>query len=597
MSLRGGYFRNKSAIAAKAIFFHFGFLTFNLQMFSYPDPRTTNIKDHLIQRIFEVIPGFITWFTLIGMFVFSFFLPLWVAVFIIIFDIYWLYRTVYISAYSIAAFRKMRIHERINWFEICNKIGDPEKYLADISENLTEARKQFRKKRWKFFSKEKKRIVRKIRVVSEIKREIEEVLKKDRSKMLHWEEVYHVVMYPTANEGAEIIEPAIQSLVDSEYPNDKFIVLLATEEREEKERREKKVNRLKNKFGNTFFDFIVTVHKVAPGEMKMKSSNTTFAVKELKKYLEEKNIPLEKVVLSNFDCDTCAHPQYFAALTFKYATEPRRLNFAYQPLPMYHNNIWDTNAFVRIIVTGSSFWHMVEAMRPEHMVTFSSHSEPLKTIVDINYWPVNVISEDSIVFWKAYAYFNGEYEVKPIYLPVSLDAVLANTYWKTIVNQYKQKRRWAYGIENFPLLARAFIKNKKIPRSKKIRHLFIMMEGHWSWATNSFIVALLGWLPVIIGGHKFNQSVLAHNLPYLTRYLMNAALIGLVVSMFLSLILLPPRPARYSRKRYIYMFLQWFLVPITAPFLGALPAVDSQTRIMLGKYFGEFWVTEKVRKE
>ena len=78
---------------------------------------------------------------------------------------------------------------------------------------------------------------------------------------------------------------------------------------------------------------------------------------------------------------------------------------------------------------------------------------------------------------------------------------------------------------------------------------------------------------------------------------MNLALLGLIVSMFLSLMLLPPRPAKYSRKKYIYMFLQWFLVPITAPFLGAMPAIDAQTRIMLGKYFGEFWVTEKVRKK
>jgi hypothetical protein len=240
---------------------------------------------------------------------------------------------------------------------------------------------------------------------------------------------------------------------------------------------------------------------------------------------------------------------------------------------------------------------MVEAMRPEHMVTFSSHSEAMKTIVDVDYWPVNVISEDSIIYWKCYAYFNGNYKVKPIYLPVSLDAVLADTYWHTIQNQYKQKRRWAYGIENFPLLARAFLANKKIPFGKKVKHLFTMLEGHWSWATNAFVIVLLGWLPVMIGGPKFNESVLAHNLPYMTRYLMNAALIGLVVSMFLSLMLLPPRPARYSRKRYIYMFLQWFLVPITAPFLGAMPAIDSQTRILFGKYFGEFWVTEKVRKK
>jgi len=39
------------------------------------------------------------------------------------------------------------------------------------------------------------------------------------------------------------------------------------------------------------------------------------------------------------------------------------------------------------------------------------------------------------------------------------------------------------------------------------------------------------------------------------------------------------------------------LGPAWEAFLGALPAIDSQTRLMLGKYFGEFWVTEKIRKK
>lgn len=552
-------------------------------MFSYPNPRETNPKDHRLQRFFEIIPGLLSWFTLIGMFVFSFLVPLWVAVFIIAFDIYWLYRTIYISTYSVMAYRKMKRHNLIDWMEACRKIKEPEIFLTEIEKRKENLR-----------GKKKSKL--KMMALEELKKDVESVAK-NKKYFLEWEDVIHVVMLPTATEGPEIIEPAIQAVADSSYPNEKFIILLATEEREDEEKRNRKINYLKKKFERKFFDFIATVHKVAPGEMKAKASNTTYAAKVLKKYLEEKNISLERVVLSNFDCDTCVHREYFAALTFKYITEPDRLRFAYQPLPMYHNNIWDTNAFVRVIVTGSSFWHMVESMRPEHMVTFSSHSEAFKTIVDVDYWPVNVISEDSIIFWKCYTYFDGKYQVKPIYLPVSLDAVLADTYWHTIKNQYKQKRRWAYGIENFPLLARAFLANKKIPLRKKAKHLFTMVEGHWSWATNSFIIALLGWLPVIIGGPKFNESVLAHNLPYVTRYLMNAALIGLVVSMFLSLMLLPPRPAKYSRKRYIYMFLQWILVPITAPLLGALPAVDSQTRILFGKYFGEFWVTEKVRKE
>jgi len=558
-------------------------------MFQYPDPRTTNPRDHKLQRFFEMIPGIITWFTLIGMFVFSFLIPVWIAVFIIAFDIYWLYRTVYISTYSILAFRKMKKHKLIDWMEVCRRIADPEKFLGEIKDR-TKALKNKKNSKLPSSSAGKQ-----IGAYEELAKEVRAAAK-NKEKFLDWRDIYHVVMLPTAGESPEIIEPAIQAVLDSSFPNEQFIILLATEEREDEKKRNHKINYLKKKFEGKFFDFLSTVHKVEPGEMKAKASNTTYAAKYLKKYLEEKKIPLEQVILSNFDCDTCVNSEYFAALTFRYITEPKRLQFAYQPLPMYHNNIWDTNAFVRIIVTGSSFWHMVEAMRPEHMVTFSSHSEAFKTIVDVDYWPVNVISEDSIIFWKCYTYFDGKYKVKPIYLPVSLDAVLADTYWHTIQNQYKQKRRWAYGIENFPLLARAFLANKKIPLRKKAKHLFTMLEGHWSWATNAFVIVLLGWLPVMIGGPKFNESVLAHNLPYMTRYLMNAALIGLVVSMFLSLLLLPPRPKKYSRKRYIYMFLQWFLVPITAPFLGAAPAVDSQTRILFGKYFGEFWVTEKVRK-
>lgn len=590
---------------------------------SYPDPRTKDPKEHRRQRIFESIPGILTWFTLIGMFVFSWLLPVWMAVFIILFDIYWLYRTVYIATYSLMGYRKLSRWKKIDWMHRLLMIYKGDSLVTELTEEVDQLKLalknctgnnkvsvmgQYAKcPNTKFLMVHdakgevmdeltRKEIKQRIIERRNFIRRAEEDLK-NQEQFIDWQDVYHVVMLPNATEGADVIEPAIESIFQSNYPKDRIIILLAMEEREPEERRKAKEDVLRGKYGDKFFDFLVTTHKVATGEMKCKASNTTYAAKQLKQYLENKNIPLENVILSNFDCDTQVHEQYLAALTYAYVTDPERLRRAYQPLPMYHNTIWDTIAAVRIIVTGSSFWHMVESMRPDHMVTFSSHSEPFKTIVEIDYWPVNVISEDSIIFWKAYDYFDGNYQVKPIYLPVSLDAVLGNSYWHTIENQYKQKRRWAYGIENWPLLFRAFLNNKKIPFRKKFKHLFTMLEGHHSWATASFILALLGWLPLLLGGERFNESVLAHNLPYITRYLMTLAMIGLVVSMFLSFVLLPPRPAKYSRKRWIFMFLQWFLAPITAPTLGALPAVDAQTRIMLGKYFGEFWVTEKVRKD
>lgn len=559
-------------------------------MFVFPNPQTKEPKERRVQRMLEVIPAVLTWFTLIGMVVFSFVVPMWMAVFIIAFDIYWIHRTIFITYYSVKAYRKLQNGKRIDWFDRCSNVGEPEEYAQEIAKRIVDGEKVLEQK---LSRKERKRIKREI---AEYKFFLKKIRRFDPDKIVDWRDVIHVVMLPTATEGAESIDPAIESIARSEYPNDKIIVLLATEEREDKELREKKVSFLKNKYEGVFRDFLVTAHEVAEGEMKCKASNATYAAKKLRAYLDERNIDYERVVFSNFDCESVVHPQYFAALSYEYIIDPDRLKRAYQPIPMYHNNLWDTNAFVRVIVTSSSFWHMFQSTRRE-MVTFSSHSEPFKTLIDVDYWPVNMISEDSIIYWKGYSYFDGDYYVKPVYLPISMDAVLADTYFETIKNQYKQKRRWAYGIENFPVIMRSIWPNKKIKVWEKLRIAFEMLEGHHSWATAPFILALLGWLPLIFGGSEFNQSNVAHILPFVTRFLMLLAMTGLIVSISLSLFLLPKRPAEYSRKRYIHMVLQWLLVPIIAPTLGATPAIDSQTRILFKKYFTEFWVTEKTIKQ
>lgn len=561
-------------------------------MFTFPDPKTIDPKKRFVQRFFEIIPGFLTWFTIIGMFVFSFFLPVWVAVFVIAFDIYWIFRTIFISTYSIMAYRALRRGQRSDWWERCQKIGDPEKYANEIRERVRQLRSMIHDggigwSQRRILSRSRKDLEKELREV--------EMLMPLRNEILDWRKVIHVVMFPTAGEGADIIEPSIRAVMESNFPNSQTIILLATEENEPAQFREAKVNTLLEKFQGVFRDFIVTTHVVSSGEIKCKASNATYAAKVLSRYLREKGIDPKDVLFSNFDCDTVCHPQYFAALTYMFITDPKRLQRAYQPLPMYNNNLWDTNAFVRIIVLSSSFWHMFQSTRKE-MVTFSSHSESFDTLEKVGFWPVNMISEDSIIYWKGYAYFHGDYAVKVLPLPVSLDAVLARTYVQTIVNQYKQKRRWAYGIENFPVIMRFIWPDGSIKLTKKLKVTFEILEGHHSWATSPFILAVLGWMPLLLGGAQFNESVIAHNLPFVTRYLMLLAMFGLVISVSMSFFLLPPKPAKYSKWRYMNMVLQWILVPITAPFLGAMPAVDSQTRIMIGKYFGSFWVTEKMRK-
>ncbi len=131
--------------------------------------------------------------------------------------------------------------------------------------------------------------------------------------------------------------------------------------------------------------------------------------------------------------------------------------------------------------------------------------------------------------------------------------------------------------------------------NKKIFPAIWIIEGYWSWATNSLMILFLGWLPLILGSSNFNQSMVLYNLPQTTRYILTIGMVGIIFSFYLAILLLPPRPPNYGRFKYVFFVLQWLLVPINMIFFGSFPALEAQTRWMLGKYLG-FWSVPKIRK-
>lgn len=96
----------------------------------------------------------------------------------------------------------------------------------------------------------------------------------------------------------------------------------------------------------------------------------------------------------------------------------------------------------------------------------------------------------------------------------------------------------------------------------------------------------MGWLPILLGGGRFNTTILSYNLPFITRNLMILAMSGLVMSAIISISFLPPAPANSRFHRKIFMILQWVFIPITITIFGAIPGLEAQTRLMLGRYMG-----------
>ncbi|MEK7463391.1 MAG: hypothetical protein AAB621_03460, partial [Patescibacteria group bacterium] len=249
-----------------------------------------------------------------------------------------------------------------------------------------------------------------------------------------------------------------------------------------------------------------------------------------------------------------------------------------------------------VVSFSATFWHMMQQARPERMTTFSSHSMPFKALVEIGYWQKDVVSEDSRIFWQLFLYYDGDWRVEPMFYPVSMDANVAQNFWKTAVNIYKQQRRWGFGVENVPYMLDGFRKNKNIPFKTKFYWAFNVIEGFHSWATNAIFIFALGWLPVLIGGADFDRTILAYNLPVITRWILSLSMIGVASSAVLSIILLPKKLEGFKIRHYAIYFLQWILMPFTLIIFGAIPGLEAQTRLALGgKFKLGFWVTPKDR--
>src|SRR3989338_938020 len=84
-----------------------------LEVGSYKDLKDK--KERLIYRSFEILPGFLIWSTFAIAVFLSWHKPLWVAVFIIAFDLYWLFKIVYLSIHTRFAYARMKKHMKTDW--------------------------------------------------------------------------------------------------------------------------------------------------------------------------------------------------------------------------------------------------------------------------------------------------------------------------------------------------------------------------------------------------------------------------------------------------------------------------------------------------
>jgi hypothetical protein len=392
-----------------------------------------------------------------------------------------------------------------------------------------------------------------------------------------------------AKETLEVVEPGILAMRDGDYPAKRILLVLAVESRAPEPVRSQ-MYQVAKKYKNDFFDVLMTMHPSdTPGEARVKGANATFAARAATEYLAARGIAFENVILSCFDADTVPVRNYFSCLTYYYMITPDRIRTSFQPIPVYFNNIWDVPVFARLLDVGTSLFQIVEATDPRKLITFSSHSMSFQALVEIGYWPVDIISDDSAIFWKALLRYDGNYRTIPMPIVVSMDIVTGRNLRETLINIYKQKRRWAWGVENFAIVVRGFLRSTTIPLGQKVLHTCRLLDKFTSWSTWSFLLTFMPWMPTMLAGKDFATTTVYYVAPRIRGMIFMLASASLVVCMLTSMVLLPPE--KRLGRRLMHAF-EWLLIPIVVLVLSALPALDAQTRLMFGRHL-EFWVADK----
>lgn len=482
------------------------------------------------RRALEIFLPLISWGVITMPFWLSFAHPAVVAYFVIGFDIYWFYKSAALAINAVRSYLTLSAHIKVDWFREVQKIPG-------------------------------------------------------------WRKIYHVIIIPEYHEPLSVLRDTLENLTRQDFPHQRIFVVLATEERDSQALSTAQV--LKAEFGEFFADFSVTSHPVIAGEIAGKSSNMAWAARKITQKLEEQKINLEDVTITSSDSDVLLHPKYFSYLTFAYLSDHERSFHFYQPAIMFYSNIWRVPLPGRVLNTLYSLVNLANLSQNSlKLINFSTYSLSLSTAKKVGFWGVNIIPEDYHLFFKTYFKKGERVRVKPIFLPVLADAAEARGFFRTLVNQYEQNKRWAWGISDDPDVIKNFFLHPEISLLDRSFRLFNVLEQHLLWPTNWFILTLGSTIPPLINPY-FARTVLGHNLSRISSSILTVCLVFLLVIIVLDLRLKPKRPKEFQLWKIPALYLQWLTLPIVSLFLSALPGLDAHTRLMLGKRL-EYRVTEKI---
>jgi hypothetical protein len=269
-------------------------------------------------RLLEVVPGLVTWTLLLA--------PAWiplifastgafvVAVAVLVFDAYWFLRSFQVIIGVWSTYLKMRRDMSVDWLARCGE-APPEGYPDPLS-------------------------------------------------------FYQLSIIPTYTEPYHVLEKTVQAIVDANYPPQLKLVGIIT--RVTDKPGWANVDRLREKFGDQLGGFFHIKDPMEPPLVPGKSAAMNWGGRDMVRRLSELGYDLRRVLVTDLDSDYRVHREYFGWISYHHARDPLRDFVIWQPVPLFHNNIWQVPTAVRVMSASSTQWQMFLHSQPQRLVAFST---------------------------------------------------------------------------------------------------------------------------------------------------------------------------------------------------------------------------------
>lgn len=403
-------------------------------------------------------------------------------------------------------------------------------------------------------------------------------------------QIHHFIIIPNYKEPLYKLEETIDAVVKGDYPHRKISLVLAFEKREAEA--PAKGEAIKKKFGHYFEDILFAYHVLAPNEVAGKASNQTHAAKMVDAYCQEKGLDRKNTLITICDADSKLASNFFSYLTTSFLKDKgRQYHFYWAPVLLY-NNFWKLPFFVRIQATLSSILRLAFLSQKEKLIQISTYSTNLWLLKEINFWDVDIIPEDWHVYFQAFFAFGDKVQTIPLYTIVSGDAVYAGNTFRTFVTRYEQEKRWAWGVTDIGYALKKYFVTPHIKPLPKIKKILYLVENHLLWPTSFFLLTVSASIPPIINP-VFKRTVLGFLLPQLSGLILTLSTSMIIVYIYLDVKLRQKINIGTRLINFPFILIQWYFLPFISFLLSSLPALESHTRMIIGKKI-EYKVTEKV---